>query len=165
MTRSSDSDEYACRERALRLLERRRHSAHELTDKLTRRGFPQTLVDSVTADLTRLGLLNDLEFAKAYCESRLHGGQAAGPYRIKMDLRRRGVAEHVADEALIQARRESGAEDDAGRALALASRKWPAMMRSADLRSAKGRLYRFLIRRGFDGVTTRQVVERLAADD
>lgn len=165
MATRSDSDEQACRERALRLLETRPHSTHELARKLTGRGFAQSHVDLVTADLTRVGLLNDLEFAKAYCESRLSGGRATGPYRIKMDLRRRGVTEQIADEALLLARHETGDEDDTDRALALAVRKWPTMARSGDVQSAKARLYRFLSRRGFDGATTREVVDRVAAGD
>lgn len=164
MARRSDGGEQACRERALRLLGTRPHSTYELAGKLLRRGFDQSVVDCVTADLTRLGLLNDLEFAKAYCESRLSGARAAGPHRIKMELRRRGVTGPVAEEALLRARVEAGDEDDLDRALALAARKWPSMIRSADLRSARARLYRFLVRRGFDGTTVRDAVDRVAVD-
>ena len=164
MARRPDGGEHACRERALRLLETRPHSTHELAGKLLRRGFDQSVVDLVTADLTRVGLLNDLEFAKAYCQSRFSGARAAGPHRIKWELRRRGVVGPVAEEALLQARLEAGEEGDSVRVLDLATRKWPSVARSAEPQAAKARLYRFLIRRGFDGAAARDAVDRVAAD-
>lgn len=86
---------------ALRLLARREHSARELRRKLREKGHPQESVDSVLAELQQERLLDDTRFADALIASRIGRGQ--GPMRLLAELRERGVAEAIAEQALAEA--------------------------------------------------------------
>jgi regulatory protein len=86
---------------ALRLLARREHSARELRRKLRERGHLEEFVDAVLAELERERLLDDARFADALIASRIGRGQ--GPMRLLAELRERGVAEAIAEQALAEA--------------------------------------------------------------
>jgi regulatory protein len=141
----------ACRERALNLLDRRAHSAGEVRVKLLARGFEEALVVLVVDDLQRSGLVNDLDFATAFCQERLRGSRPAGPARIKADLLRRHVAAEVAEQALRAALAESGVDSEFEAALTAGRTKWTALRRrpGQDIRKDRERLLRFLAGRGF----------------
>jgi regulatory protein len=82
-------------------LARREHGRVELARKLTDRGHPP---DVVAATLDRLAgerLLDDGRYAEAFVSSRIGRGQ--GPVRILAELRARGVADAVAEEAVAAA--------------------------------------------------------------
>src|SRR5437016_1958665 len=54
---------------ATRLIRSRLHSTAELRRKLLRKEFGEAVIDGVIADLTRMGYLDDAEFAKAKAQS------------------------------------------------------------------------------------------------
>ncbi len=85
--------------RAMDLLARREHSAHELKTKLTTK-FPEFAehIAQVLTDLQRDNLQSDHRFAEAFVASRIRKGQ--GPYRISQELKQRGVASGDAKQAL-----------------------------------------------------------------
>jgi regulatory protein len=141
----------ACRERALNLLDRRAHSAGEVRVKLLARGFEEALVMLVVDDLQRSGLVNDLEFATAFCQERMHGSRPAGPARLKADLLRRQVSADHAEQALRAVLEEAGVDSEFETALAAGRTKWTALRRrpGQDLRQDRERLLRFLAGRGF----------------
>ena len=76
---------------AMRLLTRREHSRQELLQKLKFKGFDESLVEQITEDLQREGLLSDVRFAESYTRSRRSSGH--GPIRIRQELLQRGVSE------------------------------------------------------------------------
>ncbi|MBT4819182.1 MAG: regulatory protein RecX, partial [Lentisphaerae bacterium] len=76
----------SCRGSALRLLGLREHSVAELQRKLAARKYSRGVRDRVVADLGSAGLLNDLAFARAYCEYRANGGRPVGRRRVFMEL-------------------------------------------------------------------------------
>jgi len=86
------------REAATRWLARREYARIELARRLTRRGFPSGLVDEVLNELQEENLLSDERFAESFISARAGRGQ--GPARIRRELRERGVAGVLADEAL-----------------------------------------------------------------
>jgi regulatory protein len=83
---------------AVGLLARREHSRGELARKLAQRGCDATETDAALDALERERLLCDARFTEQFVRSRVERG--AGPAKIRADLRLRGVAESIADEAL-----------------------------------------------------------------
>jgi regulatory protein len=84
---------------ALDALARREHSRHELRDRLRERhGVDGEALDAVLDALEADGLLSDRRFAESFARARAGRGQ--GPVRIRHDLRGRGVAAALVDEAL-----------------------------------------------------------------
>lgn len=96
------------REKALALLTARPMSRRELIDQLTacpRDREKPPLADEVqaaeTADwLERLGLLNDAEYARTVV--RHYSAKGYGPYKIRDELYRRGVARELWEDALAE---------------------------------------------------------------
>lgn len=84
------------RRKALALLTRRDHSAQELKQKLSQRGFDNTAIDTVILSLKEHGLQDDGRFAENYAHYRRARGY--GPRRIAMELQTRGVAEPMIAE-------------------------------------------------------------------
>jgi len=90
--------EEACRY-ALGLLARRPRTRRELETKLASRGYPETVVADVLARCIEAGYIDDRRFAEAWveecCRSRPRGSR-----RLRVELRRRGVAPELVEAAL-----------------------------------------------------------------
>ena len=86
------------REAALRLLARREHSHVELSQKLSRRGWPEPEVGSVIDELAAENLQSDERFAESYARSR--AAKHYGPVRIRAELGERGIDRALADRAI-----------------------------------------------------------------
>ena len=132
--------------RAMDLLARREHLRGELAGKLRRR-FGEAAAGEIDAALARLereGLLSDRRFAEAYVRSRVDAGR--GPRRIREELRRKGAALALAEQAV-----------------AACGADWLAVARRARRKkfgdempcdfNEKARQMRFLAYRGFAGET------------
>jgi regulatory protein len=151
-----------CRESALRLLDSRMHSHAELDRKLRQREFPRVLREVILTDLERVGLVDDRMFAEAFVREKLTSSRPVGARRILLDLRRRGIADELAREALAEAAEEEDGDAELNRAKQAAERKWASLMRSKrEFQKARASLYRFLASRGFDSDTIRRVVDDL----
>ena len=155
-----------CRESALRLLDSRLHSRSELDRKLRERGFPAIARRAILADLERLGLVDDRIFAEAFVRDRLGAGRPVGSQRILLDLRRRGVPEDTARQALDEVAEEKPEDDELARARQAAETKWKSLVRSGrEYQKARASLYRFLAGRGFDSQVIRRVADELPHKD
>ncbi|HET9325684.1 MAG TPA: regulatory protein RecX [Candidatus Eisenbacteria bacterium] len=142
------------REAALRLLERSRRTRSELTRKLREKGFAATVIGEVLDRLAGVGLVDDVEYARAFLSSRL-GRRTAGWRRLEVELRRRGIS--AQDAASARARLDDqGALDEAEGARRVI-RQVAARYERLDPRVRRQRLYALLARRGFDG----DVIERV----
>jgi SOS response regulatory protein OraA/RecX len=172
------------REAALRLLDRARKTRRELERRLADKGFPARVVQDALDRLARVGLVDDVEFARAFVRAKL-ARQAVSLRVIEGRLRERGVgaddcaralaeldAEAARDEAAAAAAARSGAGGGADpgatarraggvgeraraeRALAPLLRRW----RGLDPREARARATAALLRRGFDYATARDVL-------
>ena len=145
---------------ATRLIRSRLHSTAELRRKLLRKEFGQAVVDSVIADLTRMGYLDDAEFAKAKAQSAARYKQH-GKRRAKTELLRAGVAGDVADAALADVY-------DAADTLAVArelARKQAPRLGKLQPQVARRRLMGMLQRRGFDYEEIKQVMDSVLGAD
>ena len=143
------SDPAAVREAALKLIERMRRTRSDLRKRLIDKGYDAPIVDEVLDRLTEVGLVNDVEYARAFLRGRW-GRRAAGWRRLETDLRGRGIAADDIDRARTSLEQEIGEVDEAAsarRVIEQAARRYAKL----DPRIRRQRLYALLQRRGFDG--------------
>ena len=86
--------------RALGLLARREHARGELEFKLASGGAEADAIRRVLDALEARGMLSEERFTEQFVRSRRNRGQ--GPRRIREELRRRGIGDAAATEALGQ---------------------------------------------------------------
>jgi len=136
----------------LRLLTARPCSRAELADALRRRGISEEVGEPVLDRLNEVGLVNDAVFA----ESVVHSGcshRGLGRRALSTELRRRGVPDEVAREAVSTVR----IEDEEQRARELVRRK---LHRSTvrDVSTVVRRLAGMLARKGYSEELALRVV-------
>jgi regulatory protein len=147
----------ACREAALRLLDRQRRTRSDLERRLRDKGYAGATASEVLDRLAGLGLVDDVEYARAFMAGR-RARRSAGARRIEQELRARGVSadDIVAASARLDA--EQGGMDElaaARKVVAQAERR----NRGLEPRLRRQRLFALLARRGFDGDVIRRALE------
>jgi regulatory protein len=148
-------------ERALGLLAVRQRSRRELERRLVQAGFEADAVETELGRLEQVGLIDDAAFAGQWVRSR-HTGRGLARRAIAVELRRKGVADEVAQEALAEV--DTAAEEQ--RARELVDRKLRTIPADTPERrtTAARRLVGMLARRGYPGgIAYRVVREALAA--
>jgi regulatory protein len=109
------------------------------------------MIAEVLDRLAAVGLVDDIEYARAYLAERW-GRRPAGLRRLEQDLKRRGIATADLAEARARIEAERGETDEVAsalRAIAQAERRYAKL----DPRVRRQRLYALLARRGFDSDT------------
>lgn len=127
------------RDRAVRLLTYRDRSESALVARLRDDGYPEQVALAVTADLTRLGFLDDERYAKQLARTLVHA-KGLGRARATRELSAKGVDAQLADRVLDELI-DPGSEEQAARRLA-----------SVEARRAGAsvdRVIRRLLRRGY----------------
>ena len=145
------------REDALKLLDRQRYTRRDLTRRLRDRGHAASEIEATLDRLTEVGLVDDIEYARAFIAGRW-GRRAAGWRKIEQDLRGKGVSgEMIATAKERFEAEQGGAADETGaaqRVIDQAARKYAAL----DPRVRRQRLTALLLRRGFSYDTIEQVL-------
>lgn len=157
-----DADPAAiAREICLRLLTDRARTRQELASALTRKGVPDEAAAEVLDRFGEVGLIDDAAFAGQWVRSR-HTHRGLGRRAIAVELRRKGVADEVAREALAEVDTES--EDR--RARELVDRKLRSLaIGTPDQRAtAARRLVGMLARKGYGASTAYRVVRAALAE-
>ncbi len=147
-----------CFDKAMSYLQTRLHSRSQLEQKLKRREYGQIVIDAVLSDLIRMNYVNDANFAKAKALSsaqRKHHGRR----RASIELRRAGVSQSVADQAVTDV---YATQDSTEMARQLAQRQ-SARLLKLDPVVAKRRLIGMLQRRGFEYVSIKPVIDEMFA--
>jgi regulatory protein len=156
-----DADPVAiAREICLRLLTDRSRTRQELAQALRRKGVPDEVAHSVLERFDHVGLIDDAAFAGQWVRSR-HTHRGLARRAIAVELRRKGVSDEDAGEALAGV----DAESEERRARELVDRKLRSLaVGTAEQRAAAGRrLVGMLARKGYGaGVAYRVVKEALA---
>jgi regulatory protein len=154
-------DETRAKEICLRLLTDRARTVQELRDALVRKEIPEDVADRVLERFDEVGLVDDEAFAGQWVRSR-HRHRGLGRRAIAQELRRKGVAKEIADEALT----EIDAESEEARARELVDRKIRTVKVGTreERASASRRLVGMLARKGYGaGVAYTVVREAIAA--
>lgn len=123
----------------------RARSRRELADKLRQRHVPDDLASRLLDRFEQVGLVDDQAFARAWVAGRgAGGGRGLARRALAQELRRKGVAEEVAREALDEV--DPAEEEDAARTLV---RKRMRSLGGVDRGRATRRLVGMLGRRGY----------------
>lgn len=154
-----DAEERAY-ERALNLLSYRPRSVAELSRRLLRAEFSPSAVEAALTRLESAGLVDDRDFARYWIENR-ERFRPRGHRMLRWELRQKGVADQIIDEAVASV-------DEAATASRLA-RKRATRLRHLDEMTFRRRLSAHLARRGFPYPIIADVVqkawEELPADE
>ncbi len=136
---------------AVRYLGNREHSRKEIILKLKRKQFIEDVVEKTLNRLDELGLLDDRSFALNYVGSRSKK-KPSGRYKLRYELRQKGISEEVIDEVLSE-------YDGSSNCLDAALKKLPFL--KGDDRYRRRKLHAFLMNRGFDTETIRDTLDQI----
>jgi regulatory protein len=146
------------KEICLDLLATRSRTKAELRTRLLRRGIEEPVADQVLGRLDEVGLVDDAAFAEQWVRSR-HTYQGMARRALSAELRRKGVADHVAAEAVSTL--DGEAEESRARDLV---RKRLRTMGAAPELTVIRRLVGMLARKGYpEGLAYRVVRDELRA--
>ncbi len=137
------NDAQRARVYAVRLIKFRERSERELRDKLALKGFSPQAEEAAVAYAKRSGLVDDALFARLWVAGRIK--RPFGARRLRWELRRKGIAPSLIEEALSVAT-EGVREEDVVRGLVRARR---GRMKGVPVLKVKERLFRTLTRSGF----------------
>lgn len=169
--RPGGGTEAQAKDLCLRLLTDRARSRAELAAKLEQKGFAADVAERTLDRLTEVGLVDDAEFAQQWVRSRhLYAGK--GKRALAMELRRKGIGQFEAAEALEQI----DGDDERARATELVRKKLrtqPPLPTEGDRREIAAerdrvvrRLVGMLARRGYpQGLAFEVVRNELAGHD
>lgn len=133
------------------LVSQRDYAAEEMRARLAQEGFEETAIDEAIERARGYSWLDDERFARQLVSNKLACGW--GSVRISRELRHRGVADEIAEDALRQA--SGGDADEVARAIAVLERG-----RTAVPPRARDKLYRKLASRGFPASVCSAAVSR-----
>ncbi|MDQ6800084.1 MAG: regulatory protein RecX [Acidobacteriota bacterium] len=145
-----------CYAAALRILKYRFNSAADLRRKLRSKGFERDAIDAAVARLANEKWLDDARFAAAYVRTR--GLSKKGKVRIRQELIRAGVADDVIASAVTE---NVDAEEERARALALAQRRLPILVRRYAPDVVRNKLTVYLLNQGYDAALVRSILEEI----
>ncbi len=153
---SERAEVFGARTVALRMLAARAFPVRELTRRLERKGHAKHAAESAVRALADSGLLDDAEFARHYARTRVRQ-KRVGPARLVADLRRLGVEEREARQAVDEALAADGV-DTGALVRDAAARKLRSLEGLAPPDRAR-RLRAWLLRRGFAAADVIAVVK------
>ena len=146
-------------DRAVGYLAARARSKHEIEQKLLQAGYRPSTVEMVIYKLQRENLLDDADFARQWVESRqIH---KLGRSRIAQELRRKGVSQEEAEEALSVI----DDEDQLAGAVALVEKAAARIKPGEDMRKASSRIAGMLARRGYSWDIAKQAIQQVLTDE
>ncbi len=151
------ADPAACREAALKLLERTRRTRSEIEKRLKEKGYAFTTVQPVLDRLSEVGLIDDAEYARAWLAGRW-GRKPSGWRRLQQELRSKGISDDDVERAREQLAERGSAPDEVESALKVVTQARKRLSR-LDGQKQRQRLYALLARRGFSADVIRRALE------
>lgn len=137
----------------------RARSRRELADKLAQKHVPEEIATALLDRFEEVGLIDDAEFARLWVEGR-HAAKGVAPRALSQDLRRKGVDDEVAREAIEQI----STDEQEATARALIRRKLRSLERFDDTTRTR-RLVGLLARKGYaPGMAYALVRDELGAE-
>lgn len=146
-------------DRAVGYLAARACSTREIELKLLRAGYRPSTVEMVIYKLQRENLLDDADFARQWVESRQH--HKLGRSRIAQELRRKGVSQEEAEDALSVI----DDNDQLTGAIVLAEKATARINPGEDMRKAASRIAGMLARRGYSWDIAKQAIQHALSNE
>lgn len=142
---------------ALRLLEVRPRTEHEIRDRLRRKEFLPEQIDRVIGRLRELELLDDAQFARLWVANR-QNLSPRGAHALRQELRAKGVDRVVADDVIANS---TDAESESAACAEVARRALHKYANAPDRATFQRKLGGFLQRRGFSFETMKPILAEL----
>jgi regulatory protein len=148
---------YEIKQTAFSLLSRRLHSSSELITKLKQKYHHAEFIEETVNNLIQNNYLDDAKFAAEFIEEK---GKVKlwGSRKIKMELRKRGVANTILNDESVETRLEDSSES-----LEKAARKKYKLLQNRNLPEdkLKQKLITYLIGKGFEYDEIKIIVNNL----
>ena len=145
-------------DRAVGYLAARARSKREIEQRLLQAGYRPCTVEMVIYKLERENLLDDADFARQWVESL--STHKLGRNRIAQELRRKGISQEEAEEALSAI----DDEDQLSGAIALAEKAAARIKSGEDPRKAASRIAGMLARRGYSWDVAKEAIQHAFSD-
>ncbi len=142
-------------ERAVKFLGQRPRSSAEIRRYLSEKEVDPTVTDEVLMRLEGQGYVDDLVFARYWIANRQQF-RPRGTRALRFELREKGVPAGIIDEVLTG----FGTSEAAYQAAQDKARR----LRGLDRRAFREKMGSYLVRRGFDYGTARDVIDRLIGE-
>jgi regulatory protein len=147
---------------ALRLLARMDYPSGKLAEKMKARGASNATIDSTLGKLEKLGYVNDEDYIRRFAEEKSRQGY--GRRWIEASLRKKLLSVELIRQALGDAGNEEE-ETAALKALgSLGKSRW-RLKKNEEPRKRAGRLFAFLVRRGFGAAAAQAAVRQVLQVD
>ncbi len=140
---------------AMRLLNYRMRTRHELVNRLRQKKFTPDVIDQVVNRLGSLGLIDDSRFAEAFIATKI-SSKPIGKRELERMLREKGVPKETTLKALSGFTDETQQIELALRAVDIKLRS----LRKFTPEKKKEKLIAFLARRGFDWDVIKKVIRK-----
>ena len=148
-----------CKESAIKIIERSYKTEKEIRDKLKQKGYEEKQINNSIDFLKEYTFINDNTYAKAFIKDKL---SSKGSQKIKYDLMKKGIAKDIIEENLIKVDKNEEKEV----ALNVGRKKHESIRRKeSDNYKLSGKLYRFLISRGYAYDIVKDVVKEIMSLD
>lgn len=141
---------------ALRVLTRRDHSKHELSQKLKARGYAEEVIDEVVSECERFDYINDERTAQVFIRQLQRKGY--GRKRIRSQLNLKGLRGIHIQGVLSKSISEADERQCAEKIFQKHARRYD---REKDVLKRKDKIYRFLYGRGFSKTVISEIISKL----
>jgi len=140
---------------AFLLLKYRLRSIREIRGRLERKGFSPDVIQSTVAFLIEKEFVNDVVFSRAWIESRLRAN--LGPRKIELELINKGIERNIIDEQLKLIRTDYQEDKQIEEIV----RKRFQRLNILEPKTAKRKIYAYLLRRGFSPDIVSEKIKQL----
>ena len=148
-----------CKSSALRIIEKSYKTEKEVRDKLILKGYEDNSINKSIEFLKEYNFINDSNYTKAFIRDKL---KSQGSQKIKYTLIQKGISKENIDEELSDLNKES----EKNTALNMAKKKFDIIKKKEnDNYKISGKLYRYLISKGYEYDVTSEVVKEIMSLD
>lgn len=142
-----DEEYQAVKDACFRYLSSRDHSAYELNQKVSKKGFDPGFISQVIEELIEKDLINDKRFAEKFAADKMEFNKW-GPSKIQSALINKGISQDIArnvTQILTDSLEQHGICVD------LLRKRKAHFLRETDILKRRQKMYRFLAGKGFHG--------------
>jgi regulatory protein len=156
-----EDQKYQIKQSALNYLSRRSHSKKEIKTKLNQKKFNPKFIEQTLNYLENNGFLNDNSFARLFAEEKVKT-KKWGKNKIKSELIKKGISSEIITDVIDK---NFDNEVEIERGIELAQKKFNKLLNhEEDQKKIRSSIYSFLISRGYDYDSCRQIFYRLFKD-
>ncbi|MFS1513126.1 regulatory protein RecX [Chengkuizengella sp. SCS-71B] len=153
-----DEEKQIIQRQAIRIISRRGKSRFELKQKLSEKGYEETLIDHTLDHLEKRKFIDDYSYALNLANYRMKH-QKKGLKWIEQELSQKGIKKVIITQVIQELDKELEFEV----AYQLAKKRWDNQ--SGDYTKKKSKISSFLMRRGFEYSLIRNILEKIEKEE